>query len=85
MQPRGRCLSHIAAPLLQKYSDEGCPVDVGRDWTADEIWAAVQRGPHPSALHPDAIAQLHSEVQDKEKQGFVKVLLWDDIKHKLHL
>jgi hypothetical protein len=45
------------------------------------MWAAVERGPHVSALEHDAIAQLEEEIPEKVKAGQCKVVLWDDIKH----
>jgi hypothetical protein len=45
------------------------------------MWEAVARGPHVSALEPDAISQLESEIADKVKCGQCKVVLWDEIKH----
>ena len=50
MEPRGRALAHPAGPLLLEYAREGCPVDVGRPWTKEEIMTAAERGPHKSAL-----------------------------------
>ena len=50
MEPRGRALVHPAGPLLLEYAREGCPVDVGRQWSKEEIVAAAERGPHKSAL-----------------------------------
>jgi hypothetical protein len=42
--------------------------------------AAVERGPHSSALDPEAIEQLKIEIAEKERIGQCKVVLWDDIK-----
>ena len=50
MEPRGRALVHPAGPLLLEYAREGCPVNVGRPWSKEEIVAAAERGPHKSAL-----------------------------------
>ena len=47
-----RTLNHPAAPLLKEYASQGCPVDVGRDWTLEELEAAMKKGPHASALEP---------------------------------
>ena len=37
MCPRMRALEHPAAPLLLEYARNGCPVDVGRNWTVEEL------------------------------------------------
>ena len=81
--PRWRAMQHPAAPLLLEYARVGCPVDVGRDWTLEELEAAVARGPHVSALVPDAIEQIQLEARDKEAQGFAKIFLWEDLKKTL--
>jgi multidrug efflux pump subunit AcrA (membrane-fusion protein) len=39
--------------------------------------AAINRGPHVSALVPEAIEQLQVEVKDKVKKGQARVVLWD--------
>ena len=58
MCPWMRALDHPAAPLLKEYASQGCPVDVGKNWTAEELEVAVEKGPHSSALEPDAIEQM---------------------------
>ena len=55
MQPRGDALAHAAAPLLQQYAKNGCPVNTGRNWSRDEITTTAEHGPHRCALAPDAI------------------------------
>ena len=71
--PRWRTNQHPSAPLLRQYASTGCPVDVGRDWTLEELNATVERGPHVSALEPDAIEQIQLEAREKEAQGFAKI------------
>ena len=73
--PRWWANMHPAAPLLVEYARKGCAVSVGRDWTLNELEAAVSRGPHVSALEPDAIAQIQIEAREKVKQGFAKIVL----------
>ena len=80
MQPRGRALQHEAGPLLQQYATKGCPVKCGRDWTMEELDAAVEKGPHQSALHPDAAAQFRAEAVEKEQQGFCRIVRWKAIR-----
>jgi len=58
MVPRMRALDHPAAPLLKQYASQGCPADVGRDWTLEKLEAAVEKGPHSSALEHDEIEQI---------------------------
>jgi hypothetical protein len=53
---------------------------MGRDWTLSEIQLAINRGPHQSALEPEAIAHFKVEVRDKVEKGQARVVIWDDIK-----
>ena len=69
--------------MLREYAEKGCPVSVGRDWTLDELSAAAERGPHRSALEPDAIAQIQVEAREKEAQGFCKLYDWEELKRDL--
>ena len=43
--------------------------------------AAIDVGPHISAMKPDAMAELQAEVEERVRTGKARVLLWDDIKH----
>jgi hypothetical protein len=43
--------------------------------------AAIDKGPHISALVPAAIEQLRAEVQAKVVAKQARVVKWDDIKH----
>jgi hypothetical protein len=82
MCPRGLALHHpAAAKLSQYYAMGGCPTNTGKNWSKEQKWAAVERGPHVSALNPDAIKQLKTEIADKVKVGQCKVVLWDDNKN----
>ena len=80
MCPSGLALHHPAAAALLEYATQGCPCNTGKDWTKEQVAAAVLKGPHKSALEPDAIEQMEQEIKEKERQGQVKVVLWDDIK-----
>ncbi len=81
MCPRMRALEHPAAPLLKEYAIQGCPVkNVGRDWTLEELEAAVKKGLRSSALEPDAIEQIQIEAREKVKQGFAKIYTWEWLK-----
>ena len=43
----------------------------------------AERGPHKSALEPEAIAMMHVEVDEKVKGGYDEVVYLDQIKHLL--
>ena len=81
MCPSGLALHHPAAHLLTEYATLGCPTNTGRNWSVREMQAAIDRGPHVSALDPDAMLQLQSEVAEKVSNGQARLVLWHDIKH----
>jgi hypothetical protein len=81
MAHQGLALKHKAAILLSDWETFGCPTRMGRDWTLGEIKAAINRGPHKSALEPNATVHLEAKVRDKVAKGQVHVVLWDDIKN----
>ena len=80
MCPSGLALHHPAAELLLDYASGGCPAKTGRQWTIEEMHAAVARGPHVSALDPDAISYMKGEIDQKVAAGQVRVVEWDAIK-----
>ena len=80
MWPRGIANSHPAAQMLHSYSNLGCPVDTGEDWTTEHIIQALKRGPHISAKEPDAAKQLREETNIKVAEGHAKIVRWKDIK-----
>ena len=70
MAPQALALKHEAAAILRDWEQFGCPTATGRDWTTKEIQAAIDCGPHKSALKPDVIKHFAAEVADKvEKRG----------------
>ena len=81
--PRWRAQQHPAAALLREYARRGCPVDVGPEWTLEQLEAAVERGPHTSALEPDAIKQIQVEAREKAAQGFATIYKWEDLRKNL--
>lgn len=81
--PQIEACQHVAALLLQSYADHGCPADCSPDWSVDHIIAAIEKGPHASALKPDAIEALHVEMPDKVKNGYAKIICFGDIMDKL--
>ena len=69
--------------MLREYAAKGCLVSFGRDCTLEELEAADERGPHRSALEPDAIAQIQVEAREKEAQGFCKLYDLEELKSNL--
>jgi hypothetical protein len=73
-------LLHPVADLLKEWATFECPTNTGKQWTPDQMQAAVDRGPHRSALTDDAIAHFRHEVDNKVKSGQAKLVAWDSIK-----
>ena len=80
MLPRKGTRNHPAAAMLLRYAQAGCPVDCGRNWTPQELQAAVDRGAHPSAQTPDAATACRREALERVADGCCKVVKWKDIK-----
>ncbi len=78
--PQGLALRHEAVGLLAEWAQFGCPTRTGQDWSLAEIQAAIDRGPHQSALKPNAIGHFAEEVSSKVTKGQARVVFWDDIK-----
>ena len=75
----GLALWHPAAQTLLQYATKGCPIQTGKPWTQSEMQAAIDRGPHKSALEPEAIVQLQEEVAEKVHNGQAWLVNWLDI------
>jgi hypothetical protein len=79
MCPTGRALNHPAADTLREWATFGCPTRTGRNWTREEMWEAVERGPHRSATTPEALTHFAEEIKEKLCTNQARLVLWDDI------
>jgi hypothetical protein len=75
-------MSHPFGAQLASWTT-GVAVDCGAEWSREAVEVAVARGPHPTAILPDAIALVHEDIDYQVKAGFTEVVYWDEI--KLHL
>jgi len=64
---------------LPEWATFGCPTRTGRNWSKDEIWEAVERGPHRSATLPDHIEHFAAEIKEKLLTKQARVVAWDNI------
>ena len=80
MCPNNLALHLPAAGLLLQYATKGCPTRTGQNWTKDEMEAAIEKGPHPSALVPEAAEQLRQETAEKVKKGQARIVRWEGIR-----
>ena len=58
----------------------GVPVDCGVPWPVEAVDRAVARGPHSSALTPDARALITDEVDYHVKAGFSEIMDWEVVR-----
>ena len=82
MQPQPLSYVHPFAPTLLEW-EKGIQVDCGPEWDMATCEAAVDRGPHPSAMTAEAITLFAEDISYQEKAGFCQVYLWEDLK-RLH-
>ena len=83
MCPPGLVVHHPAYDTLWKYATGVCPVKTDRNWTKEEIHAAVMRGSHESALSDEAIAHFAAEAKEKVASKRARLLFYDDVKDNL--
>ena len=83
MWPSSYAKSHPAAPLLDSFASQGCPVDCGPDWTEEQLIEALKYGSHPSAKIPEAFKCLLEETQGKVDKGFARVTTWGELKKRI--
>ena len=65
---------------LKRYATEGCPVKTGRNWTKEDINAAVMRGSHDSALSEEAIAHFSAEPKLKVAPNQARLVFYKNSK-----
>jgi hypothetical protein len=59
---------------LHEWASHGFPVDCGNDWSQEAIMMAIQAGPSPTALMPEAKALMEEDLQYKVKVGFTEII-----------
>ncbi len=76
----GLAMSHPAADTLVEWATFGCPTKTGQPWKWAELDKAIARGPHQSALTPEAIEHFAEEIRAKVRTNQGRVVKWDSIK-----
>jgi hypothetical protein len=82
MSPSACVNFHPFAETLRDW-EEGVPVDCGTNWTRDMIDAAIQQGPHRSAMTPESIALIQEDVAYQVQAGYAQVVDWEVLKENL--
>ena len=78
MDPEPWMRFHPFTATLEQWST-GVPVDCGPTWVKAAMEAAVARGPHTSALLPDARHLIMEEVDYQVAAGFSQIFPWADV------
>eukprot|EP00957_Ditylum_brightwellii_P044386 3368058-Ditylum_brightwellii.AAC.1 len=73
---------HPEKNRLERYAMEGCLVDCGEDWLTKQIKTALQHGPHKSTKSKEAAAFIHAETEEKQANGFARVVTYGKIKQQ---
>ena len=79
MQPAAWVAFHPFSETLEEW-EHGVPVDCGPDWDAETVDQAILKGPHRSALDPEAIRLVHEDLKYQVDAGFSRIVLWDEVK-----
>jgi hypothetical protein len=82
MSPSACVNFHPFSETLRQW-EEGVPVDCGEHWTREQIEAAIEQGPHTSALTPEAVSLIEEDVAYQVRAGYAEVVLWDSLKAKM--
>jgi hypothetical protein len=69
MCPQDLALHHPAADKLLQYVVGSCPTNTGKPWTKEMMWAAVERGPHVSALDPAVVEERNDWTVPSSAMG----------------
>ena len=78
MRPKGDALNHPASEDLLQYATQGCPVDCGRDWTIEELEAAIKKGLSVSMDNPEAAISFREEALQKVQEGHYRLVSWNN-------
>jgi hypothetical protein len=82
MSPSACVNFHPFAETLREW-EEGVPVDCGTNWTREMIDAAIEQGPHRSAMTPESIALIKEDVAYQVQAGYAQVVEWEVLKKNL--
>ena len=56
----------------------GVAVDCGAEWSREAVDISVAQGPHPAAIAPNTVSEVHEDIDYQVKAGlFIEVLYWD--------
>ncbi|KAI2511562.1 adenylate kinase [Fragilaria crotonensis] len=80
MEPAPWMQFHPFVATLEQWAS-GVAAVCGEPWSEAAIRAAVERGPHTSALTPEARVLIDEEMKYQIQAGFSETVLWNAIQH----
>jgi hypothetical protein len=80
MEPASWMRFHPFVATLEQWAS-GVSALCGEPWSEAAIYAAIERGPHTSALMPEAQDLIDEEVKYQIQAGFSEMVLWRTIQH----
>ena len=69
MYPKNKVLRHPAGEELLKYATEGYPVNCGKDWTVNQLEAAIKMGPCTLASTLKVAKACRKEALEQVNKG----------------
>ncbi len=80
MEPAPWMRFHPFVATLEHWAS-GASALCGEPWSEAAICAAIERGPHTSALTPEARDLIDDEMKYQIQAGFSEMVLWRTIQH----
>ena len=80
MEPAPWMRFHPFVATLEHWAS-GVSALCGEPWSEAAIVAAIERGPHTSALTPEARELIDEEMRYQIQAGFSEMVLWRTIQH----
>ena len=65
-------LLHPFGPTLKEW-EKGVKADCGPNWTREQMEVALNHGPHPSAMSPEALKVFKEDIQYQVDAGFCHI------------
>jgi hypothetical protein len=79
MEPASWMRFHPFVSTLEQWAS-GVSASCGDPWSDTAIQAAVERGPHTSALTPEARVLIEEEMHYQIQAGFSEMVTWDSMR-----
>eukprot|EP00957_Ditylum_brightwellii_P114486 8729312-Ditylum_brightwellii.AAC.1 len=82
IHPWGLALDYPGTACLSRWLQQGIEVSCGPRWSRSAVMLAIEKGPHISAMTPDAMKLRHEDVQYQVEAGLYEVCTWEELQQK---